>query len=78
MANVQISEELFLNLVKYHICGLGGLEEPIEKGLQEKFDSMVNRQLYSNYKDKSLSAEERESARREYLERKGIPESFRW
>ena len=78
MANVQITEELFLSLVKYHICELYSDEDVIKQGLQEKFDSMLNRQLYSNYKDKSLSPEEREKARQEYLKRKGIPTSFRW
>lgn len=81
MSKVQISEELFLNLVKYHLCGLNtwedGLNQPIERELQEKLDSMVNRELYSKYKT-GATPEEREKARKEYLDHKGIPDSFRW
>lgn len=82
MANVQISEELFLNLVKYHLCGLNtwedDLNQPIEKALQEKLDALANRELYSKYKNTALTDEERERARQEYLDRKGIPIDFRW
>lgn len=78
---VQISEELFVNLVKYHLCGLNtwedDLNQPIEKALQEKLDSMINRSLYSQYKT-GATPEEREKARQEYLDRKGIPTDFRW
>jgi hypothetical protein len=81
MANVQISEELFVNLVKYHLCGLNtwedDLNQPIEKALQEKLDSMINRDLYTKYKT-GATPEEREKARQEYLDRKGIPTDFRW
>lgn len=81
MANVQISEELFVNLVKYHLCGLNtwedDLNQPIEKALQEKLDSMINRDLYTKYKT-GATPEEREKARQEYLDRKGIPNDFRW
>lgn len=77
MANVQISEELFMNLVKYHLCGLESLQEPINKALEEKLNSMINRELYSQYKS-AETQEEREKARQEYLDRKGIPNSFRW
>lgn len=81
MSKVQISEELFFNLVKYHLCGLNtwedDLNQPIERELQEKLDSMVNRELYSKYKT-GATPEEREKARKEYLDHKGIPDSFRW
>lgn len=81
MANVQISEELFLNLIKYHLCGMNAweddLNQPIERELQAKAEAMINRQLYSKFKT-GATPEEREKARQEYLERKGIPESFRW
>ena len=77
MANVQISEELFLNLVKYHLCGLEDFSEPIQKGLQEKLDKIVERNLYTQSKTAD-TVEEREKARLEYLDRKGISEKFRW
>lgn len=77
---VQISEELFLNLVKYHLCGLyndADLNQLIESELQAKFDAVMNRELYTAYKT-AQTAEEREQARQAYLDRKGIPEDFRW
>lgn len=77
MANVQIPEELFMNLVKYHLCGINELDQQIKKGLQEKLDNMARHDLYSKYKT-AATAEEKEKARREYLEKKGIPDKFRW
>ena len=52
-------------------------EEIIRKGLEKKLNAMVDRELYSKYKT-APTEEEREKSRQEYLERKGIPENFRW
>ena len=49
----------------------------IKKGLEEKMEAMVRRDLYTKYKT-APTEEEREKSRQEYLERKGIPENFRW
>ena len=49
----------------------------IKKGLEEKMEAMVRRELYTKYKT-APTEEEREKSRQEYLDRKGIPESFRW
>ena len=49
----------------------------IKKGLEEKMEAMVRRDLYTKYKT-APTEEEREKYRQEYLEKKGIPESFRW
>jgi len=38
---------------------------------------MLNRQLYSSYKT-APTEEEREQARQEYLDRRGVPQSYRW
>ena len=46
-------------------------------GLEKKLNAMVDRELYSKYKT-APTEEEREKSRQEYLERKGIPENFRW
>ena len=48
-----------------------------KKGLEKKLDALVMRELYTKYKI-APSEEEREKARREYLDRRGVPESFRW
>ena len=52
-------------------------EEIIRQGLERKLDTMVNRELYSKYKT-APTEEEREKSRQEYLDRRGIPENFRW
>lgn len=77
MKQVQISEDLFLSLIKYHILEYYNEEEKIVKGLQEKFDRVVNRSLYTKYKT-APTEEKKEKARQEYLDRKGIHSSFRW
>ncbi len=78
MKQVQISEDLFLSLIKYHILEhYYNEEEKIVKGLKEKYDKIVNRNLYTKYKT-APTKEEKEKARQEYLDRKGIHSSFRW
>ena len=46
-------------------------------GLEKKLDALVLRELYGKSKT-ALTEEEREKARQEYLDRRGIPNSFRW
>ena len=77
MANVQISQELFMKLAKYHLLDDLTLGEEIKKELNSKMERLIDRQVYTKSK-MGTSKEERENARREYLERKGIPESYRW
>ncbi len=50
MKQVQISEDLFLSLIKYHILEYYNDEEKIAEGLKEKYDSIINRNLYTKYK----------------------------
>ena len=76
MKKVQINEDLFLLLIKYHILKYYNEEEKIVEGLQEKFDRVVNRSLYTKYKT-APTEEEKEKARQEYLDKKGIHSSFR-
>ena len=52
-------------------------EEKIAEGLQQKLDSVINRNLYTKYKT-AITEEEKEKARQEYLDRKGIHSNFRW
>ena len=49
----------------------------IKKGLEEKLEAMVRRELYTKYKT-APTEEEREKARQEYLNRVGIHSDFRW
>lgn len=77
MKNVQISQELFFSLMKYFLIGQEELLPEIQKGLEQKLDSLVMRELYTKYKT-APTEEEREKARREYLDKRGVPDSFRW
>lgn len=75
--NVQIPYELFLQLLQYFLMDNYDGEEKIWLGLEKKLDAMVNREMYSKFKT-APTEEEREKFRQEYLDRKGIQESFRW
>lgn len=77
MKNVQISQELFIALMRYFMLEQEELLPEIKKGLEKKLDALVMRELYTKYKT-APSEEEREKARREYLDKLGVPESFRW
>ena len=77
MKNVQISQELFIALMRYFMLEQEELLPEIKKGLEKKLDALVMRELYTKYKT-APSEEERERARREYLDKRGVPERFRW
>ena len=49
----------------------------IRQGLEQKLDSMVRHELYAKYKT-ALTQEDREKARQEYLDKRGVWDSFRW
>lgn len=77
MKNVQVSYELFLELIKYHLLECDANTEKIKKELTNKMEALVMRELYSKYKT-APTEEAKEKARKEYLERRGVPDSFRW
>lgn len=77
MKQVQISEELFIQLVRFHLCDDDLWQEEIAQGLQNKLDAIINRNLYTQYK-MAGTEEEREKARIEYLDRKGYHRDWRW
>lgn len=77
MKNVQISQELFFLLVRYFLIGKEETEPEIVKALEKKVDALVMRELYTQYKT-APTKEEKEKARREYLDKRGVPDSFRW
>ena len=77
MKNVQISEVLFIVIMRYFMLEQEEMLSQIKQGLEKKLDAMVVRELYTKYKT-ALTAEEKEKARKEYLDRRGVPESFRW
>lgn len=77
MKHIQIPEELFILLMKYHLLDMEEVQPEIKKGLMDKMDAAVMRELYSKYKT-APTEEEREKARREYLDKRGVPDGFRW
>ncbi len=77
MKNVQIPYELFVLLLRYHLVKDDACLNEIRQGLEQKLDSLVRHELYAKYKTASTQ-EEREKARREYLDSRGVPDSFRW
>lgn len=77
MKQIQISEDLFIQLISYHLCGDNLWEDEIKAGLERKMENIINRNLYTQYK-MAGTEEERENARIEYLDRKGYHKDFRW
>lgn len=76
---VQISQTLFIELVKYHLMDH---HEPSQEGyikteLKDKLDAIVKHDLYTQYKS-APTEEEREKARQQYLDKVGISTDFRW
>ncbi|MDD3138398.1 MAG: complexin-2 [Lachnospiraceae bacterium] len=77
MKHIQIPEELFIALMKYHLLDIEDVQPEIKKGLMDKMDSISMRLLYSKYKT-APTEEEKQRARKEYLDKRGVPDSFRW
>ena len=72
MSNVQISEELFVRLCRLHLLGDESQTIAVKQGLSDKLESITRRELYG----KACRGDEQ--ARREYIDRVGVPEDFRW
>ena len=77
MKKVQISYELFMLLLRYHLMEDDTCLVEVRQGLEKKLDLLVQHELYGKYKT-APTQEEREKARQEYLDRRGVPDSFRW
>lgn len=77
MKSVQISQELFMQLLRFHLVEDESCEREIKQELEKKLDRMVLRDLFGKSKT-APTQEEREQARKEYLDKRGVPESFRW
>ena len=77
MKNVQISQDLFCDLILYHLYNNPSAEEAIRRGLSRKLDAMLCHERFTRYKTAATEAE-REQARQRYLESIGMPADFRW
>ena len=74
---VQIPEGLFVELMKYHVLGIEDSLPIIKSGLEEKYEAMMKRELYTKSKT-AKTQEEREEARQAYLDKVGMHRDFRW
>lgn len=77
MKQVKIPQELFVQLIYYHLMEDDSHGDGIRMGLEKKLDAIVLRELYRKSKA-APTGTEREKARKEYLDRRGISDSFRW
>lgn len=66
-----------MQLLRFHLMEDADCETEIKQELEKKLDKMVMRDLYGKFKT-APTEEEREQARKEYLDMRGVPESFRW
>ncbi len=76
---VQIDKSLYSDIVSYFLHGDRSeyREKLILDGINKDFDKRIERELYTTYKT-APTPEQREAARQEYLDRKGISKDFRW
>lgn len=74
---VLISQKLFLDIYTYFELDIHDNEDEIRRGLNDKLDAMVMHDTYTQYKT-APTDEEREKARQQYLDEKGIHKDFRW
>ena len=74
---VQITENLFVELMKYHVLGIEDSLPKIKTGLEQKYEAMMRRELYTKSKTAETEAE-REEARKAYLDKVGMHRDFRW
>lgn len=77
MKNVQISSQLFFNLIRFHLLEMDEVLPEINKDLELKIEALARRELYTKYKT-APTEEEREKARQEYLDKVGMHRDFRW
>lgn len=77
MKNVQIPFSLFFKLYGYFVYGNRKDEELIRQQLEEKYKKLCRHILYTSSKT-SPTEEEREDAKKRYLDEVGVPESFRY
>lgn len=78
--SVTVPELLFNQMAAYCLiesCRTPELLQEIEKGVYAKLDRKTNHDLYTKSKTASTE-EEREKARKDYLNRVGISQDFQW
>lgn len=76
--SVQIDSKLFLQLYEYFKTAEDSSQTAADifKQLDDKLDKLISRELFSQYK-RAATPDEREQARQEYLDQKGIHKNWR-
>lgn len=77
---IQIPEKLFMQMAAFCLMEEYRTDQnykDIKKGIYDKLDRQIEHELYSRYKT-APTEKQKEEARKEYLDRKGIPLDFRW
>ena len=77
MKKIQISEDLFFALLKYHLADIDEVLPEIKRELEKKLEAMTRRELYTKYKT-APTEREREEARNAYFDKVGVHQNFRW
>ena len=85
MKKVQITQELFVKMLKYFYSEeleladdeLNELYCDIKNGIDKKMDAISRRSYYTEYKTADTDAA-RERARQKYLNAVGMHKDFRW
>lgn len=85
MKKVQITQELFVKMLKYFYsdeleiddCELNELYYDIKNGIDKKMDAISRRGYYTEYKT-AATAEAKEQARQKYLDAVGMHRDFRY
>jgi len=85
MKKIQITQDLFVKMIKYFYGDefelgdneLFELYRDIKKGIEQKLDAISRRSYYTEYKTAD-SDESKEQARQKYLDAVGMYKDFRW
>lgn len=85
MKKIQITQELFVKMLKYFYSEeleladdeLTELYYDIKNGVDKKMDAISRRGYYTKYKTADTDAA-REKARQKYLDAAGMHKDFRW
>lgn len=77
---VQIPVETFYKLTRYFFLEetTGELYRSIQTDIEAKIDAIQRHTLYSKSKDKTITEEEREAARKQYLDMVLMDPNFRF
>lgn len=76
--NIQIPADVFFALCDFFCDGGEIDQEYIKSALEVKRKAVEQRTMYSLSKNKTLDPKTREHFRQEYLNAKGVPQSFRY